>query len=188
MAKRRAKSRKAQVQHTHLAIKVESYEVSSDVSVNFNLRTFPLHFADDDDPVLEYVTALDISGVCIAPEARAGDAYEISIRGDEGRRSEKLLTLKDLQDRDEDRVPIYKTYRGENYPVYRDIPGIATLNKTRGENRWDAWIQVAPRLVSDMLALLPTGRPLYLAIHERKLDRKRWIESISLQTTDPAEE
>jgi hypothetical protein len=53
---------------------------------------------------------------------------------------------------------------------------------------WTAWINVLPRLVSDMLAILNTSRPTWISLHETKYGRVRWIRDISIQTTDPAEE
>ena len=47
---------------------------------------------------------------------------------------------------------------------------------------------MAPHIVSDMLLLLPQVRPLYVGIHEMKVERNRWIVGLTLQTTDPAEE
>lgn len=188
MAKRRRKKKSDVEEHTYIAIRLDGYEVSADASVNMNLRTFPPLFVDEDDPVLEYVTSLEITGISTYPDERAGEVYKITIRGDEKYVSEKLLSLKDMQARDESRIPIYKAYRGEDYPVYNKFPGITTLNKRRGEKLWDAWVRLSPRLVSDMLVILSGDRPLYMSIHERKANRKRWIESISLQTTNPEDE
>ena len=39
---------------------------------------------------------------------------------------------------------------------------------------------------SDMLALLPQVRPLYVSIHERKVGRTRWINGLTLQMSHPA--
>jgi hypothetical protein len=44
------------------------------------------------------------------------------------------------------------------------------------------------RLVTDALVLLAKPETLFVALHEHKIDRARWIRRISLQTTDPAEE
>jgi hypothetical protein len=71
--------------------------------------------------------------------------------------------------------------------VYRKPPGLGVLEK-RGERAWTGRVNVEARLVSDMLVLLMSGRPLFLAIDERKDGRTRWIDGITLQTTDPAEE
>jgi len=42
--------------------------------------------------------------------------------------------------------------------------------------------------VNDALVLLGQQATLFIALHERKAERTRWIQRISLQTTDPAEE
>jgi len=72
--------------------------------------------------------------------------------------------------------------------VFKDPNGFALLEKIRGEATWTTWLNLAPRLVTDMLVLLGQQRPIYLAIQERKIKRTRWVQSITLQTTDPAEE
>ncbi len=62
------------------------------------------------------------------------------------------------------------------------------LQTVRGEPSWSGWLWVSEETVSQMLTLLTGRSPLYLAIHERKVDRTRWINGLCLQTTDPAEE
>jgi hypothetical protein len=39
-----------------------------------------------------------------------------------------------------------------------------------------------------MLVLLNRSTPLYVALHERKEARDRWVQSLSLQTADPSAE
>jgi hypothetical protein len=118
--------------HTLLAIQIESYEVSASASVNIGLRVFPPNFADE-GPVLNYVTSLEVTGICTDPKECAGYLSTITIRVDEARASEKLLALKDMQVRDENHMPVYRNYHGNTYPVYKELPGIATLNNRRGE-------------------------------------------------------
>jgi hypothetical protein len=72
--------------------------------------------------------------------------------------------------------------------VYELPNGIGPPERVRGTKDWTGWCWVSPRTVSDMLALLPNVQPLYISIHERKIGRKRWINGLTLQTTDPAEE
>lgn len=73
-------------------------------------------------------------------------------------------------------------------PVY-DVPkGIGHIEQQRGTKIWTGWTWVSPRSVADMLILLPHVKPLFIQIHELKIARLRWIISMSLQTSDPAEE
>jgi hypothetical protein len=44
---------------------------------------------------------------------------------------------------------------------------------------------VAPRFVQDALAILHLARPLYVSLHERKRDRARWVQGLTVQTIDP---
>jgi hypothetical protein len=46
----------------------------------------------------------------------------------------------------------------------------------------------APRFLNDALLLLGHGMNSFLAIHERKEKRSRWVQGVTLQTADPAEE
>lgn len=65
---------------------------------------------------------------------------------------------------------------------------MGTLEKKRGEPRWHAAIGVQPRYATDLLVLLGHDQHLYMAIHERKIERHRWVQGITVQTSDPAEE
>jgi hypothetical protein len=47
---------------------------------------------------------------------------------------------------------------------------------------------IEPRLVTDMLMILTSGRKTFLLLYEKKANRERWLTGISLQTTDPAVE
>jgi hypothetical protein len=51
-----------------------------------------------------------------------------------------------------------------------------------------AWVFLDPRLVTDMLMILVSGRATYLSLHEKRADRRRWLTDVSLQTADPSAE
>jgi len=155
--------------------------------LNYNLRDKRPIYVRDDDPAYEFITAIHLTGKCLYPDERAGDEYKLTLRGHELHAGQNSATLSDFHAHDENRIPIYRTYRGEEYPVYKGPPGLSLLNRQRGTKVWDAWLCLAPRLVSDMLHLINT-RPLYVAIHEKKTGRDRWIQSISLQTKNPDED
>jgi hypothetical protein len=59
------------------------------------------------------------------------------------------------------------------------------VDKVRGEPRWEGWAFVAPRFVQDVLAVLNQARPLYIDLLERKEQRSRWIQGLTVQTIDP---
>lgn len=122
------------------------------------------------------------------PESRAGDTYALTIYTDDAPSGRIHATLNAMHERDEDFSPKYRTYRGKQVPVFRKPPGFGLLDKVRGEPRWTAWLQVVPRYMSDLLVLLGQDRQLYVMLHERKEKRVRWVQGMSLQTTDPAEE
>jgi hypothetical protein len=174
---------------TRLGVRVESSDMRIDAGVNIDARhpQYALSFHEE-DPVYTYVTRVTLKGIVTSPPERAGDRYEIAVSGDEAPSRRVSPTLKQLQDRDEFQAPKYRDYRGGSIPVYRKIPGLGLVDKARGEPQWYGWANVSARLVSDMLVLLNSGRPLYLAIEERREGRTRWIDGVGLHTTDPADD
>jgi hypothetical protein len=170
-------------EYTQLGIRVESYNVRSDVSINVNLRAAPLRSAED-EPVIRCVTYIEIVGTSNYPEHRANERYELSVHGDASGRMR--LQLKDIQKVDESGVRQWRKYRGVSMPVYDSPPGLTVLERRRGTRQWRMWMPIAPDLVSDMLLLLQSQRQLYVSIYERKADRRHWVQDFSLQTTDPS--
>lgn len=181
----RKKRKIIQEEQTELIVKVDKYDVCIDASMNLNLNIDRPIFTRDTDLAYQFVTTLNISGVITSSSNRNGDKLELMINGTEIHSGQFSATLSDFQFRDEHNVPQYRTYRGERYPIYKPPPGIAVLEKKRGEKAWSAWVWVSPRLVSDMLVLLTAKNELYCIIQEHKKDRKRWIQSMSLQMNAP---
>lgn len=176
-------------QHTHLAIRVERYDTSVEAAINYNAYTPQSAWqSDDDDPLYRFTTRLTVAGISTYPEDRAGDTYEITIYSDNLSSGGIRATLKDVQERDDHGSPKYRQYRGRQIPIYKPPPGMGLIDKIRGDRRWTAWLRASPRFTSDALSLLGNERSLFLAIHERKTNRTRWVQSASLQTTNPAEE
>jgi hypothetical protein len=181
--------RKQQEEHTHLALRVEGYE--AEVSAAVNRHVYAPHLAydfDDSDPLYKFTARLVITATSIDPEQRAGEAYELTIRGDDTRSHGIGLTLRDVQVRDEDGTPQYRKYRGRQVPVYTTRHGLGLLNKVAGEARWTAWLFVSVQCTNDMLTLLGHKRDLFVSLEEMRQGRDRWVRSISVQTTDPREE
>jgi hypothetical protein len=179
--------------HTHdeqtfLGIRVEAYEVAVGKSINVHLFGTPHDYLDDDDPVFTPEMRIEISGICIYPEARANDKYEITACGEKADRTEPKV--RDVRARDKNDAPVYRKYRGQHLPVYTRPAGFAVLQKTHGTGEWCAYISVLPQTASEMLATLKESRsrPIYVSIHERKHDRRRWIQSLYVQTKNPATE
>jgi hypothetical protein len=181
-----SRRKKASEEHTHLAIRVDGFDARAEVGLHIDLLSSRPVFATKDDFVFPASTRLILRGRSTYPEERAGDAYEITLWGEPSARAR--LTLKDIHVHDEHHVPLYRKYRGEDVPVYEVPSGLATLERRRADRVWQAWISDEPRLISDTLLLVKLERPLFLAIHEMMVERRRWIRSISLQTTDPSQD
>lgn len=174
------------VVHEHLAIEIENFKARIDSSLNYDVREPRYRY--DEARVYEFLTAIDIEGICVWPEERADEIYRITIYGSEKHTGEFERILKDFHVRDEYGSRVYRKVRGKHVPVY-DIPnGIGFLERQRGTKDWSGCVWVLPRVTLDMLALLPNLSPLYLAIHECKKGRHRRILGLALQTTNPADE
>lgn len=171
---------------TLLSVKVERRDARVETSIHSDLRSQRPVFDRPTDPVYEVRTMIEVSGVVVNPDTRQGERFDLTILGEIS--TEPPLVLKDMQATDDDRRPMFKAYRGVQYPLYVAPRGLALLQRLRGQPGWSAWIFAAPRLLSDMLTLLSSPRQLYLSVHEKKTGRERWVQSLSLQTSDPANE
>jgi hypothetical protein len=189
MGRRRARRKRSEDEYANLAIRVERYEATAAASINHKIY-YPQHAfnLDELDPVYRFITHLVITGTATYPEDRAGDVYEVTVYGDDAPSGYLQATLEDFQVRDEHRTPQYRTYRGRQVPIYKAPHGLGLLQKERGEARWTAWINVLPRLVSDMLMLLGTGKALYISLQERKHERLRWFEAFRCKPPIPPSE
>lgn len=187
---RKAAERTEQTEHTSLALRVDGYDVRIAASINHQVENPKYAFGHlgADEPVYRHITYLIISGHVTYPEKRAGERFEFSVHGDDAPSKELRATLKDVQVRDEYNCPEYREYRGRQIPVVHPIPSLAFIDKNRAQQKRTVWLNVEPRLVSDMLALLCSNRTVYVSVHEVKVGRTRWVRRFELQTTDPANE
>ncbi|TGQ70842.1 hypothetical protein EN805_00065 [bacterium M00.F.Ca.ET.162.01.1.1] len=183
------RKRQPEDEHAHLAIKVDHCEAS--VETRIEPEIYQPQYAwdlDDDAPLYRITTQLTLAGVATYPESRAGEAYELTIYGSNSDRRRIGATVRDVQARDEHGSLKFRSYRGRQIPIYNPPSGMGLIEKVRGEPRWTAWLRVSPLFASNALALVNSGRSLFLAMHERRSKRARWIQGVSFQTTDPAEE
>jgi hypothetical protein len=172
--------------HAFLTIRVNSFDVRSSAGINIFLKgTYP-DFVSEEERVFISTSHLTIRGECTLPRDRVGQKFEVLVYGQNARRSQ--LKVEDIHNRDDDRVPVYRMIRGKRVPVF-DVPrGIATIERRRDDGVWSAWVPVEPHLITDMLVVLGLARKSFLSIHERKFERRRWIQDFALQTNDPSEE
>ena len=182
--------KKSQPEHTLLAIRVVGYDARLSASINHQVENPKYAFGHigADEPVYKHITYLTINGQATYPEKRAGERFEFTVHGDDSPSRELRATLKDVQVRDEYNCPEYREYRGRQIPVVHPIPPLAFIDKNRAQLKRTAWLNMEPRLVSDMLALLCSDRTVYVSVHEVKEGRTRWVRRFDLQTTDPADE
>jgi hypothetical protein len=172
--------------YVSLSVRVSRFDVTVGASINIHLRTTVPYAWDDSDPVVAPDFQIVIAGICTYPEHRANDLYEITVYGE--RLAREHLTFEQIRVRDKYNVPVYRKYRGQDYPVFNVPPGVATVERLRGTREWRTALFVEANIASRMLAVLSLGRDVYASIDERKIDRQRWVRGISLQTTNPADE
>jgi hypothetical protein len=184
MAKRKKKP--TEPEYAFLTIEVNDYSARVDTSISYEVRDARHH--QDDAKVYEFASDIELQGICTSPKDRSGERYALTIHGSEPRQGEFALTLADCHVRSDSGVPKYQKARGKEVPVYQVPRGIGLLQRQRRAGSWTGWAWVSPQTVTDMLTLLPHVRPLYVAIHEVKVQRACWIVSLTLQTTDPVSE
>jgi hypothetical protein len=171
-----------------LSILVDDFDVRVDAGVNLDLLGTLTRYPDEDAPVYRFETHLELTGLCVDPESRAGDRYDITFIGDPRSRDVRMK-IKDLRKLDKDGSPAYKKLKSGLVPLYDDPPPLGYLEKVRGEARYTAWFWVAPQFVTDCLTLVSSkSKPVFLSLHEVRENRQRRIRSLSVQTTDPVEE
>ncbi len=120
------------------------------------------------------------------PVDRVGLACNWTICGDTRPHRFDANKLKDFQLTEKDGMPMYRSHRGVQRPVYELPKGICTISKRRGKTIWDTTLFCSETLVSDWIQLRDV-RPLYVHIHEVKEQRQRWVRSIGLSTENSEE-
>lgn len=189
MPRKKALRTKPQDEYAFLAVRINQFDAQAGAWLHSHIHCPETSLDDHDrDPLYPGHTQINLSGAITYPDDRAGHGFSMSISAAESPTAVANLTVKDMQTRDEYGSPTYRTYRGRSVPVYDKPPGLGLIDKVRAETAWRAWAFLPPRAVTNMLALLSYQRPLFLSIQERKTHRARWITSIILQTTDPAQE
>lgn len=189
MSRKRKRREKPDEERSHIIIRLEHYEASIEARINHH--AYAPQYAwdlDDDDPVYEFADRTVITGISTYPPERKDDHYELTIYGTESPSHRLNAKLKDIHARDKYGSPKYREYRGKQIPIYQPPNGLGLVDKVRGERRWTAWLFVTPRFINDLLVLLGHQRNLFLTLHERKVDRSRWVQGMTLQTSDPTEE
>lgn len=182
------KRKKKEDAYAFIELQVTGFDVDVSVGLNSGLGEARPLYPRGNEFAYDFSTSLAISAECLYPPERKGDNYAITIFGKEHYANEFAMTLNDFHARDAHGALKYRTYRGRELPVYERPHGLAVSSRRRGTRIWDVWIPTAPRVASDMLTTLAGTDAVYVAIHERKIERTWWVQSLSLQTHDPSEE
>jgi hypothetical protein len=158
------------------------------VGASINHRAKDKRYQHDELRVYRFDSSLEIAGVCNYPDDRSGERYSITVYGDQSDEGDLNAKLREFHIKDKNGDPKYRKSRGHYLPVYEVPKGVGLLQKVRGENSWNGCVWVPDRTVSMMLTLLNSMGALFVELHERRGARNRWVNSLRLQTTDPAYE
>lgn len=183
MARRK---RANELENNFLAINIIGFDASIDASVNFEVRD-SRHYQDD-AKIFRFDSQIEINGICTHPENRANEHYAITVYGTEQDAHGLSLTLSDCHEHDEEGIPIWRKIRGKQVPSYKIPKGIGFMERQRETKIWAGWLWVPPHTISNMLAILPHIRPLFLYIHEQREGRRHRMIGVTLKTSDPVSE
>lgn len=173
--------KKAVEQYLSLTIRVEDF--SGELSAGINYEATDHRDRHEKTHVYRFGSTIRFQGSCIYPTE--GDSYDITVHSAEP--GSKLIDaqLHDFHLRDEGGAPRYSRQRGIEVPLYQIPAGLGLLEKVRGKARWHGWIWVPEEIASQTLTLAASGKQLFVEILECKVGRKRWINHLTVQTTDP---
>jgi hypothetical protein len=158
------------------------------VGASINHRAKDRRSQHDDLRVYEFDSALEITGLCTYPEERLWESFFITVYGNQQDEGDLDARLREFHIEDKNGSPKYRKSGDRYLPLYKLPSGVGFLQKERGRNSWDGCAWVPNQTVSMMLSVLDRNGPVFAELHERRVGRNRWINGLTLQTTDPAYE
>jgi hypothetical protein len=117
-----------------------------------------------------------------------GERHQFTVYGDHRDGGDLDKRLRDFRIKDKNGESRYRKSQGRQLPVYEAPKGIGFVRKDRGAIGWNGCAWVPDRTVAMMLTLLERNGPVFAELHEHRVARNRWINGLTLQTTDPAYE
>jgi len=179
----RKQKTKQHEEYDFLHLEVLNYAVSSNASINHEVRD--RRSQHDEAKVYEFYSDVAVTCRRIWPEERPDWEYRIHIYGQPLTYRDFDMTLKDCHVRDAENRFVYEKRSGRERPVYEAPKGLGSWEKLRGQNCMSGAIWISPKSMSDMIQILNNGQPPWVAIHERKIEKIRWIVGFTLQTEKP---
>ena len=177
------KRRKPRVQYELLTLQVEDYSVTVNATISYQARE--PRPKSDKIRLYSFGHTIEIVGTCTAPDERARETYRIIMEPPVGDEPPFDATLSDVRVKDDNGLVKHRKVQGQVVPVY-DIPeGLGLLGRKRGPIKWEGSVWLPEPTLMQTMIVLANKHPLYLQIHERKIDRMRWINGLTLQTTNP---
>ena len=181
-----ARAKKPIEDYSLLSIRIQNHKARVGASINH--RAKDKRQQHDDLRVYEFASSLEIGGLCTYPEDRLWQGFFITVYGNQPDTGDLNSRLREYHAKDKNEEPIYRKSRGYHRPVYEVPKGVGLLEKVRGENSWSGWVWVPEMTVAMMLTLLDGSGPVFAELHERRVERNRWINGLAVQTADPAYE
>jgi len=169
------------IQDTYSFPYFEVVSFRSSVNASINHEVNDSRYAYSNTPVYRFHT--DIEMVCcrLGEEGNSDVIYNLSIYQSEDGMSD---TLDDHHVRDDEGNRKYRKRKDQRLAIY-DIPkGIGIIDPKR--KSMDVWM--ASQTISDMLTMLTSTQPLFIAAHERQVGRVRHVVGLALQNSNPEED
>jgi hypothetical protein len=172
-----------------VAIKVIESEIKSDAYFHHNLHGPRPHFYRAEDLAYVYYPTVILIGECIHPQNIKGNTFTFQLIGQELHAGRLSATLDDFHKRDKYGSRIYKTYRGEDFPVMTPPPkGVGTYEKVRGESKWQANLWMGKEFVRDIMKMMTIKEQLYIYMNKYTEERIHWISEFSVTSKNPLDD
>jgi hypothetical protein len=177
------KKTKPVVRQEYLTLKVEDFSVEVSTAVNPEARKPSQE--DDSVDLYDYGSFIQITAICTSPEDHVNQRFGITVLRNRPHAVDFDATLRNVRLRDQDGTPTYRERRGRPLPLYDIPPGFTLLNRRRGTVDWEGAVWMPEQTITQLLMVLMPRKPLYLQIVVRTIDRERWLDSVTVQTSDP---
>ena len=178
------KSKKIKPEYIFSSFKVKKHSSHINMSVNHDI--YDKRYAYEKTKIFSFHNHFELSGKYSYPDERLNQSITITIYTKDIDDFELNSVLDDYHVKDKDGFRKYKKRNGKETPIYEHPESIGFMERIRIRKSWQGCVWLHPQVGSDMLALIASGKTIYLSADEIKLGKKHLIRGVTLQTTNPA--
>lgn len=177
-----SRSSKSQEEFRSLFVEVERFD--SAVMAHVNTEVWQPRSHTPETPIFDFGSEASITGHIYYPPEVEGWRYDLHVYGD-SLRDQASEVLGDTPLRNTDGEPRLVRRGGLKVPAFDSNHSLGFVNKIRGEEGYAATVWVPRSVAADMLGELRSDRPSFLSIHERKVDRSRFVVGVTISSSRP---